>query len=239
MHRSTLSKNKKFRLSSSYVYRNFYQCPALIKRGSLMWKRASLKQIFYHRSQSPSLVGALYKGRVAKITKSLNYAFIDLGLERTGFLYGKDLAGKTKEVAKVLKPGQEVLVQIKADPLRNKGVRLNMEIGLAGLYLVYLPEQKTKTTISRQINSSEERQRLNEIVSGFEEKGALIVRTFAQGHEKKDLEADLLKLKEQWGGNSKQIQKSSPPWTTSTGGGPFAGILKRYFEFEDQPFCRG
>ena len=189
-------------------------------------EKGRLKQIFYHRSQSPSLVGALYKGRVAKITKSLNYAFIDLGLERTGFLYGKDLAGKTKEVAKVLKPGQEVLVQIKADPLRNKGVRLNMEIGLAGLYLVYLPEQKTKTTISRQINSSEERQRLNEIVSGFEEKGALIVRTFAQGHEKKDLEADLLKLKEQWGEIQNKFKNQALPGQIQQGEDPLLVFLR-------------
>ena len=161
-------------------------------------EKGILKQIFYHRNKSPSLVGALYKGKVMKIIKSLNYAFIDLGLERSGFLYGKDLAGKTKEVARVLRTGQDILVQIKADPLRNKGVRLSMEIGLAGLYLVYLPEQKTKTTLSRQITNTEERQKLNEIVKNFEETGALIVRTFAQGRKEEELKKDLEQLKEQW-----------------------------------------
>ena len=116
-------------------------------------EKGRLKQIFYHRNKSPSQVGALYKGRVSKITKSLNFAFVDLGLERSGFLYGKDLTGKTKEISKVLKTGQEILVQIKADPIRNKGVRLTQEISLAGIYLVYLPEQETKSTLSRQIKS--------------------------------------------------------------------------------------
>ena len=170
-----------------------------------------LKKMFYHRNKTPSLVGALYKGRVIKITKSLNYAFVDLGLERSGFLYGKDLAGKTKEVGKILKPGQDVLVQIKADPLRNKGVRLSMEVGLAGLYLVYLPEQKTKTTLSRQITEPEERQRLNKIVKNFNEPGSLIVRTFAQGRTEEELKKDLEQLKEQWKKTQKKFQSQKTP----------------------------
>ena len=161
-------------------------------------EKGNLKQIFYHRKEQPSLVGALYKGQVIKITKSLNFAFVELPLEKAGFLYGKDLKGQTKDVAKTLKVGQKVLVQIKADPLRNKGVRLSMEIGLAGLYLVYLPEQKTKSTVSRQIVSSEERQRLSEIVKSFKEPGALIVRTFAQGRKKEELQKDLERLKALW-----------------------------------------
>ena len=103
-----------------------------------------LKQTFYQRKEQPSLVGALYKGRVAKITKSLNFAFVDLSLEKAGFLYGKDLKGQNKDVAQMLRSGQEVLVQIKADPLRNKGVRLSMEIGLAGLYMVFFARTKNK-----------------------------------------------------------------------------------------------
>ena len=161
-------------------------------------EKGILKQTFYHRKEQPSLVGALYKGRVAKITKSLNFAFVDLSLEKAGFLYGKDLKGQNKDIAQMLRSGQEVLVQIKADPLRNKGVRLSMEIGLAGLYMVYLPGQRTKSTLSRQIVSQEERKRLSEIVKSFKEKGALIVRTFAQGRTKEELYRDLEQLKSQW-----------------------------------------
>ena len=161
-------------------------------------EKGRLKQIFYHRNKSPSQVGALYKGRVSKITKSLNFAFVDLGLERSGFLYGKDLMGTTKEVSKALKVGQEILVQIKADPIRNKGVRLTQEISLAGIYLVYLPKQKTKSILSRQIKSLEERKRLNEIVKKLKTPGALIVRTFANGQKEKQIEKEFEQLKEEW-----------------------------------------
>ena len=161
-------------------------------------EKGQLKQIFYHRNKTPSHVGALYKGRVTKITKSLNFAFVDLGLERAGFLYGKDLAGKTKEVSKVLKTGQDILVQIKADPIRNKGVRLTQEISLAGIYLVYLPGQKTKSTLSRQIRENEERKRLNEIIKNLQAPGALIVRTFAKGQKEKQIEKEFENLREEW-----------------------------------------
>lgn len=189
-------------------------------------EKAKLKQIFYHRQNSPSFVGALYKGQVTKIMKSLNYAFVDLGLERSGFLYGKDLPGPIKDVAKVLKTGQKVLVQIKADPLRNKGVRLSMEIGLVGLYLVYLPEQKTKTSLSRQITPSKERERLNKIMSQFKEKGALIVRTFAQGQKDKEIEADLLKLKNQWEEIQNTFQNQTSLGQIQPGEDPLLGFLR-------------
>ena len=160
-----------------------------------------LRQIFCHRRESPSLVGALYKGRVVKITKNLNFAFVELGLERAGFLYGKDLPGREKDVSKVLKPGREILVQVKTDPRDNKGVRLSMEIGLAGLYLVWLPGQRSKSALSRQIDSFEERRRLSQIVKTFNEpKGALLVRTFAEERTKEELKRDLDSLKQQWEG---------------------------------------
>ena len=200
-------------------------------------EKGLLKQIFYHRKDQPSLVGALYKGRVLKITKSLNFAFVDLSLEKAGFLYGKDLKGHNKDVAQILRPGQEILVQVKADPLRNKGVRLNMEVGLAGLYLVYLPEQKTKSTVSRQIISSEEKKRLSEIVKSFEEKGALIVRTFAQGKTKEELQKDMEQLKSQWSQIQETFQTQKRTWLIAKRRGQAPQFFKRYLEFGSCQTC--
>lgn len=189
-------------------------------------EKGKLKQIFYHRSSSPSLVGALYKGKVIKIVKSLNYAFVDLGLERSGFLYGKDLAGPIKDVSKILKTGQKVLIQVKADPLRNKGVRLSMEIGLAGLFLLYLPEQKPKVTLSRQITSPDERKRLNTLVADFDTKTALIVRTFAEGQNKKSIEKDFLNLKQHWQNIQSQFEKQTLLGQIQQGEDPLLAFLK-------------
>lgn len=199
-------------------------------------EKGILRQIFYHRKEQPSLVGALYKGQVIKITKSLNFAFVDLALEKAGFLYGKDLKGKNKEIAQMLKQGQEVLVQVKSDPLRNKGVRLSMEIGLAGYYLVYLPEQKTKITLSRQITSPEERQRLSEIVQSFEKRGALIVRTFAQGRTKEELEKDLELLKDQWEQVQKKFQSQEKLGLLQKGEDSLLNFLRDILSLESDRF---
>ncbi|MCZ0932434.1 MAG: Rne/Rng family ribonuclease [Oligoflexia bacterium] len=188
-------------------------------------EKGRLKQIFYHRNKSPSQVGALYKGRVSKITKSLNFAFVDLGLERSGFLYGKDLMGTTKEVSKALKTGQEILVQIKADPIRNKGVRLTQEISLAGIYLVYLPKQKTKSTLSRQIKSPEERKRLNEIVKKLKAPGALIVRTFANEQKEKQIEKEFAQLKEEWKNLQEQFKSQKSLGKIKSGEDPLFVFL--------------
>ena len=188
-------------------------------------EKGKLKQIFYHRNKSPSQVGALYKGKVVKITKSLNFAFVDLGLERSGFLYGKDLIGKTKEISKVLKVGQEILVQIKADPIRNKGVRLTQESSLAGVYLVYLPKQKTKSTLSRQIKDLEERKRLNEIIKKLKAPGALIVRTFAIGQKEKQIQEEFEQLKEEWKDLQNQFKSQKTLGKLKSGEEPLFSVL--------------
>ena len=188
-------------------------------------EKGKLKQIFYHRNKSPSQVGALYKGKVIKITKSLNFAFVNLGLERSGFLYGKDLMGKTKEISKVLKTGQEILVQIKADPIRSKGVRLTQEISLAGIYLVYLPLQKKKNSLSRQIKDIEERKRLSEIIKKLQAPGSLIVRTFAKGQKEKQIEKELEQLKTEWKDLQNQFKNQKKSGKLKSGEEPLFSVL--------------
>ena len=67
-------------------------------------KDGVLKDIFYHRDQDPSLMGAVYKGRVSRLAKRLNFAFVELGLKKSGFLYGKDMINRGNQP---LKPGPE------------------------------------------------------------------------------------------------------------------------------------
>ena len=102
-------------------------------------KDGLLKDLFYQRESNPSLVGAIYKGRVSRLSKGLNFAFVDIGLQKAGFLYGKDVGDGKKPLEKILQTGQEVMVQIKSDANREKGTRLSMNIALPGKYLVYIP----------------------------------------------------------------------------------------------------
>ena len=158
-----------------------------------------VRDIFYQRESSPTLVGAIYKGRVSRLSKGLNFAFVDIGLDKAGFLYGKDVNDGKKPLSRELQLGQEVMVQIKSDANRDKGTRLSMDIALPGKYLVYIPGQKGgKNAVSRRIADRKEKARLSKILDGFKEPGALLVRTLGEEKSLDDFKNDLESLKNQW-----------------------------------------
>ena len=161
-------------------------------------KDGLLRDIFYQRESNPTLVGAIYKGRVSRLSKGLNFAFVDIGLDKAGFLYGKDVNNGKKPLNKVLQIGEEVIVQIKNDANREKGTKLSMNISMPGKYLVYMPIQKDKNAVSRRILDRKEKFRLSKMLEEFKEPGALLIRTMGQGKSKEDFQKDLDVLKHQW-----------------------------------------
>ena len=162
-------------------------------------KDGVLKDIFYHRDQDPSLMGAIYKGQVSRLAKRLNFSFVELGLKKSGFLYGKDMTNRGNQpLNRVLKPGDFILVQVKSDPARGKGPRLTQELSFSGRYLVYMPTQAKKTAASHRIPSMKERERLLEILKSLNEPCSLIARTLAEGRSEEELKKDLEILKLKW-----------------------------------------
>ena len=161
-------------------------------------KDGFLRDIFYQRESSPTLVGAIYKGRVSRLSKGLNYAFVDIGLDKAGFLYGRDVNDGKKPLNKVLSAGQEVMVQVKSDANREKGTRLSMNVALPGKHLVYIPGQRGKSAVSRRISDRKEKARLSKILESFKEPGAILVRTLGEGKSEEDFRGDLEVLKNQW-----------------------------------------
>jgi ribonuclease G len=103
------------------------------------------------------------------------------------------------QIAKLLKEGQEILVQISKEPLGTKGARITSHIALPGRYLVYMPTVD-HIGVSRKISSEEERLRLRNVI--LEHKGSLtggfIARTAAQGRDEEELKADLKFLSTLW-----------------------------------------
>ncbi len=110
-------------------------------------------ELYLERRGSRSIVGNIYKGVVDNVLVGLEAAFIDIGLDKNGFLHVDEIvlpgieaprrgrgAGKdAMDISELLKPGQEVVVQVVKDPLKTKGARLSMELTIAGRYMVYTP----------------------------------------------------------------------------------------------------
>ena len=166
------------------------------------WRVAEL---YIERKGNRSIVGNVYKGKVDNVLPGLEAAFVDIGLEKNGFLHADDIVfpgvevarrgrtgkgGQGKRITDLLKPGQEILVQAIKDPLKTKGPRLSMQISIAGRYLVYVP-QGDGVGVSRRLEDRE-RERVRRAAGKADlGDGGVIVRTAAQGATKEDFEREI------------------------------------------------
>jgi ribonuclease G len=155
-------------------------------------------ELYIERRGRRSIVGNIYKGKVDNVLPGMEAAFVDIGLERNGFLHvdeivlpGGEQAPKRgrgsggPKIGDLIKSGQEILVQVVKDPLKSKGARLSMNLSIAGRYLVYAP-QGGGVGVSRRLSESE-RDRLRKMVDRtYKGPGGLIVRTAAHGAKKSD-----------------------------------------------------
>jgi ribonuclease G len=159
-------------------------------------------EIYFERRGSRSIVGNIYKGKVDNVLPGLEAAFVDIGLEKNGFLHVDEivLPGVEKvkrgrgqsgpRIADLLSPGQEIVVQVIKDPLKTKGARLSMEITIAGRYMVYAPTGEG-IGVSRRLEDKE-RERLRKEAKQLDlGGGGAIIRTAAQGAKREDFEREL------------------------------------------------
>src|SRR4051795_3088186 len=159
-------------------------------------------EIYFERRGSRSIVGNIYKGKVDNVLPGLEAAFVDIGLEKNGFLHVDEivLPGIDKvrrgrgqsgpRIADLLAPGQEIVGQVHKDPLQTKGARLSMEITIAGRYMVYAPTGEG-IGVSRRLDDKE-RERLRREAKQLDlGGGGAIIRTAAQGAKRDDFEREL------------------------------------------------
>jgi ribonuclease G len=162
-----------------------------------------IAELYIERRGGRSIVGNIYKGKVDNVLPGLEAAFVDIGLEKNGFLHVDEIvlpgveapkrgrgSGSGRKIADLLKPGQEIVVQVVKDPLKTKGARLSMELTIAGRYMVYAPTGEG-VGVSRRLEDKE-RERLRRQTSNLKiDGGGVIVRTAAHGAKREDFEREL------------------------------------------------
>jgi ribonuclease E len=153
------------------------------------------------------ITGNIYKGRVLKVERGLQAAFIDYGGGKDGFLPLRDVSpeylteqengqGSGKPF---LKTGQEIIVQAVREVTGNKGALLTSYISLPGRYLVLLPN-KPGTGISRKIDCEEDRQKIKNLMGQIKipENMGCIVRTAGINRTKQEIFRDYQHLMRLW-----------------------------------------
>ena len=156
-------------------------------------------------SEKTLLKGSIFKATVSRIESSLDAAFVNFGSERHGFLPLKDLSSEYYKKDKkgkyicTLEEGQEIVVQVTKEERGTKGAALTTQIGLAGRFLVLIPNSTRSGGISRRI-SGEERDQIKNILDklNIPESMSAIVRTNGLGRSEEELSLDLAYLLALW-----------------------------------------
>lgn len=170
----------------------------------------------YRVEREERVVGSIFKGIVQNVLQGMDAAFIDIGLERNAFLYVGDIIPeggdfddtpaqlkraelRRRKIKELIRPGQELMVQVTKGPRGTKGARVTTRIALPGRYLVLMPES-SNIGVSRKIEDRRERERLRVVGDAIAPKGfGIILRTEAEGRTEAELRADVQFLVMMWG----------------------------------------
>jgi len=191
-------------------------------------------------TESPDRVllkGSIFKATVSRIESSLDAAFVNFGSERHGFLPLKDLSSEFyKKNANgksecTLKEGQDIIVQVTKEERGTKGAALTTQIGLAGRFLVLIPNSSRSGGISRRI-SGEERDQIKDALSNLDipEDMSAIVRTNGLGRTSEELALDLSYLLALWEEISKTFDSAPSPSLIFRDDKLIVRVVKDYFK---------
>ena len=174
-------------------------------------------EVYLERPERRSIAGNIYLGTVDNVLPGMEAAFVEIGLEKNGFLYVDEivvpeLEGRRhgKKITDLIQRGQQILVQAVKDPMKTKGARLTTEISLPGRFLVYVPNGEG-LGVSRRLEDAE-RQRLKDILKEIApDEGGVIVRTAAEGASADDVERDLVFLQRLWKTIQQRAKSATAP----------------------------
>jgi Rne/Rng family ribonuclease len=180
------------------------------ERRAALVEDGRLSLLWAERADERSFVGNIYKGRVTHVERSIGAAFVDIGLERPGFLHGDDVAPfgdessvpaepstprEPRPIESVLSVGQEIVVQVVRDVVLHKGPTLSGRVSIPGRLLVLL-QGSARKAVSRRITDEAEHDRLAEIIAAVPgaEAFGVVARTAAVGATAEDLTRELREL---------------------------------------------
>ena len=191
-------------------------------------------------TESPDKVllkGSIFKATVSRVESSLDAAFVNFGSERHGFLPLKDLSSefyKKNSNGKsecTLKEGQEIIVQVTKEERGTKGAALTTQIGLAGRFIVLIPNSSRSGGISRRI-SGEERDQIKEALDSINipDNMSAIVRTNGLGRTSEELSLDLAYLLALWDEINNNIPNAKSPALIYRDDKLIVRVVKDYFK---------
>jgi ribonuclease G len=179
-----------------------------------------LQEVHVERTQRRGIVGNIYKGKVVRVLPGMQAAFVDIGLERAGFIHVGEITSRegatSDSISALVHEGQSLVVQVTKDPIGTKGARLTTQLSIPSRYLVYMP-RTSHVGISLKIEDEAERERLKQVVAecvaaeGIAELGGFILRTAADGAGADEILMDIRYVRRLWESIRGQILAGPTP----------------------------
>ncbi len=187
----------------------------------------SVVEFYTERPSSQKIAGSIFLGKVVNVLPGMQAAFIDVGEEKNAFLYVDDALAppnleetesllvprkkRKKAIAELVRPGQEILVQVVKEAIGTKGARVTRHVTLPGRYLVLMPTVDY-VGVSRRIIAGEERLRLRKIARSIKpDNVGLIIRTVAEHKSEDEIRNDLEFLLKIWSNVQKKAASAKAP----------------------------
>ncbi len=192
-----------------------------------------LFEIIYERPENARLLGNIYKGVVNAVLPGLQAAFVDIGMEKAGFLHVEDVVGRdqlfseyddddsrpaavshepAQTIDQLLKVGQEVLVQVTKEPISTKGPRLTTHLSLAGRFLVCMPGTDF-IGVSKKSRDPQHRRQLKKLIRELKSpECGYIVRTIGLNESESEFAKQMKLLEAKW-----EVAKSQARVVTAPG----------------------
>ncbi|RKZ13085.1 hypothetical protein DRQ50_10985 [bacterium] len=209
-------------------------------------------ELIVERADARRIVGNLYKGKVTSVKPGLQAAFVDIGMEKAGFLHASDVVhGGTgdddddedggddrrrgrgdpvPDIAETLKVGDSIVVQVTKEPISTKGPRLTADLSLPGRYLVMMPKGR-HIGVSRKIADRRERVRLKQHLQQHRpDKGAFIIRTAAEGADESSIRTDVRYLSDLIQTIREKTQEVEAPGLVHQDVGLVVGLIRDIFK---------
>lgn len=189
-----------------------------------------LQELYIQPTASEQCLGNIYKGRVVNVERSIQAAFVDIGLPKNAFLHVSDVKAGSGEswlptdsptmkrrkdetpIQDLLQKGQEIVVQVIKEPIGNKGPSVTTYLSIPGRSLVMMPGV-VHFGVSRKITDEAERERLRKLLEELPlpENMGFIVRTAGVNARKADLQRDLRYLTRLWAAVEERMRTAQPP----------------------------
>jgi len=200
-------------------------------------RNEKVQNIYFASHAIETLERVYIKGIITKVLPGIQTAFVDIGQERAGFLHiseiDRELAlkrigkhsdelsdreikkpkrrtGQSLDIAKILKEGEPILVQVSKEPIYEKGAKLTTRFTLPGRFIVLMPNIP-RIGVSKKVESREERARLKELIQKNLPKGmGAIIRTTSENQKEKDIVRDIKYLIKTWQNIQKKFKQAEP-----------------------------